>query len=71
MLMQHANLPQLSAASSGVKYTISPPDTPSVTLLRALLLGLAFSIAMTLFLVPTAEGVVSEHVPPSVIHRPT
>jgi hypothetical protein len=54
--MSTAESMQPSAAPGFTRCTIYPPITPSVTLLRAVLLALALSIAMTLFLVPTAEG---------------
>ena len=47
---------QCSAVSGGTRCEIYPANSPGVTLLRALLLGLALTLGMTLFLVPTAEG---------------
>ena len=47
---------QCCAVSRGTRCEIYPASSPGVTLLRALLLGLALTLAMTLFLVPTAEG---------------
>jgi hypothetical protein len=47
---------QCRAVADGARCSIYPSSSLSVTLLRALLLSLALTLGMTLFLVPTAEG---------------